>query len=93
MVSRIALSWLLAFTVAACGGKKEPSAEDSDEQIECEADDDCPDTDVCKRNVCVEREIRVLRRQTNTITPAKVRRAVEERQKHHERRVDESLDL
>ncbi len=90
---RIALPLFLALALAACGGKKEQSAEDTDEQIECEVDDDCPDTDECKRNVCVEREIRRLRRQTNTVTPESVRRKVQERQKHHERRVDKSLDL
>ncbi len=89
----IALTFLLVLALAACGGKKEPSAADTDEEIGCEVDDDCPDTDECKRNVCVEREIRKLRRKSNNITPESVRRKVQERQKHHERRVDKSLDL
>ena len=83
----------LTLVVAACGGKKEPPAGDNDENIACEVDDDCSGTDVCKRNLCVERAERTIRRGTNTVTPASVKRKVEERQKQHERRVDESLDL
>ena len=85
---RLALCFVLAIGVAACGGKKQPAPE-----VECEVDDDCAGTDECKRNECVEREIIEVRRKSNNITPQKVRRQIEERQRHHEKRVDKHLDL
>ena len=84
---RIALCFVLATTVAACGGKK------TQPDVECNDDDECVGNDVCKRNECIEPEIIEVRGKSNNITPDKVRRQIQERQKVHTDKVDKSLDL
>ena len=91
MISRLALSILLALALAACGGKKAQATDDPD--VECEVDDDCGRGERCKDSECVETEQQKIRHKSNNLTPVKVKREVEARQKEHTQSVDKSLDL
>jgi hypothetical protein len=93
--------FVLALTGAGCGPDRtaapEPEEEAADEA--CTSDDDCADDLVCRRRKCVEpprrQRARVPRQDlpsTEGVTPAGVKREVDNISRGYERKVDQSLD-
>ena len=94
-MKRLGIALLLGSLLVACGAKKtaEPPPAGDDEP-ECETSADCEGNWQCLGGECVDTSSRAIYTDpSNAVTPEKVKREVEKRQRQHTEQVDKSLDL
>ena len=93
-MKRLAMVLALGFAVSACSGKKAPESEPEEDEVECQTNSDCEGNLQCLGNECVDTSSKAIySNPSNAVTPEKVKREVELRQRAHTEQVDKSLDL
>ena len=82
---------LLAFAIAACGGKSD-SGPEKEKAKACEQSDDCPEGQVCLARKCAKTsEGAVYTDPGNAVTPTKVKQEVERQDQLNRDRVDKAM--